>query len=174
MNGLLSLLKAAKDPVETLEHLVTIAAVVLGGAWAYFKFVRGRVFTTRLEPTVAGRMVQAGNARFAVVTVSIHNVGLTRVDIDKARSTVEVLAYPPGNYLPEFHNAFLDTLGVIRAVAHHAWIEPDECVVEEHVVALPAQPLLALRLQLRVLQQRRAVWLPGVEWNAVAIVTPAP
>ena len=162
----------SKDDLDGAEHLVTAAAVVLGGGWAYIKFVRGRVFKARLEPTIEGRLVQAGKCQFAVVKVCIRNVGLSKVQINKKLSNITVSSYIEDNYISKFHSAVLDELGLVRAINLHQWIEPGESVVEEHIFALPVEPLLAIRLQLNVLQERRNAWFPGVEWNAVAIVTP--
>jgi hypothetical protein len=172
MNAQLASLAAAKDAVATLESIVTIGAVLLGGAWAYFKFINGRVFTTRLEPDIDGRIVRQAGSQLAVIKVRIKNVGLTRARIDNQHSTVEVLAYPASNYFPQFHNAIFDTLGPLRAVTLHGWIEPGEQIEEEHLIALPITPFLALRLQLRLLQHPARLWSRGVEWNAVAVVTP--
>lgn len=159
-----------KEGIGALQNLLTMVAILLGGAWAYFKFIKGRVFATRLEPHIEGRIVRTADGQFAILTVSIENVGLSRVTLNGEQSTIEVFAYPAENYMPEFHDALLDSLGVTLAVTAHEWIEPGECISEQRIVALPPEPMLALKVHLRILQAGSLV--RGVEWNAVAIAAP--
>jgi len=171
MDALLTTLAGYKDGFLAAQSLLTMVALVLGGAWAYFKFINGRVFAARLEPAIKGQLVRGRDHHFIVVTVFIKNVGLSRVDLNIQKSTIEVLAYPADNYLPEFHGAFLEELGVTRAMVLHHWIEPSECVTEERILALPPGRVLAVELRLRMLARERR-WVKAIEWNAVSIVRP--
>lgn len=187
-----------KDVIGAVQSLLTMLALLLGGAWAYFKFVKGRVFVTRLEPSLEGRIVRQDGLQLAIVEIGIKNVGLSRVDLNRKLSSIEICGYPPGNYFPEFHNALVDRIGVTQAVTLHEWIEPGEFISEQHLLALPPEPLVALKLKLTILQARPrdwpfellqwaktrlklaflnpkpSKWALGVEWNAVAFVTQDP
>jgi hypothetical protein len=174
MDGLVKALAEAKDAAAVLQSLVTVAAFLFGGAWAYFKFVKGRVFTTRLEPVIEGRIVSYGARSVAVLRVSIRNVGLSKVNIDGDESTIEVLGFPADSYVAEFHSSYDTKFGVIRALTTHSWIEPGELIVEDRIVTLPPTELFALKVHLRILQSHRSSWRrrARVEWDAVAILTP--
>jgi len=50
-----SLLDDIKTIVEIIGTAVTAAAVVIGGSWAYFKFVKGRTYRPRLEVGLSGQ-----------------------------------------------------------------------------------------------------------------------
>jgi hypothetical protein len=48
--GLLQTPNEFQTIVDVLQKLFTIAAIVVGGIWAYFNFFKGRTYRMRLEP----------------------------------------------------------------------------------------------------------------------------
>lgn len=167
-------LAARKDAIAAVQSLVTILAIFVGGWWAYFKIIKGRVYRRRLEPSIRARLVSLPDHPCAVVTVTIENVGLTRVDIDRESSTIETSVYAPADHVAEFHNAMWRDLGTTDALRHHDWVEPGEVVSEERLFALPDEPVIALGLRLTLLPKRRSLmpWARRTEWNALAVATP--
>lgn len=174
MDGLVKALASAKDAVSAVQSLVTATAILFGGVWAYFKFANGRVFTKRLEPVIDGRIVSFGTRSIAVLRVSVRNVGLSKVNIDEKRSAIEVWGYPAASYVPDFHNWDGAKFGTIHTLTTHTWIEPGEMIAEDQIVTLPPTELFALKVHLHVFQAGRPTWFrrTGVEWDAVAILTP--
>ena len=177
--GRFAWLATNKDAFSALQSVVTILAVLAGAFWGYLKVIRGRVYTTRLEPTVAGRVVSGTDYQALVLAVSIRNVGLTRAWIDQERSTLEVKYMSGEDYEPVYHSPALTPLGVHNAIRYHQWVEPGECIKEESLFALPMTPMHALTVQFRLLRlgsnrQRQGGGLgrSGVEWNAVTVVLP--
>jgi len=79
--------------LEDWNRMVEMAAVVLGGFVAYYKFVKGKVFAPRLEPTVSGRIFENAGAVYLAIEVSIRNVGSSRVKLDRTATTVVVGRY---------------------------------------------------------------------------------
>lgn len=54
----------AVDPQEATTityNIVTSAAIVIGGVWAYFKFVRGRTFANRGELSVSASIERSAD-----------------------------------------------------------------------------------------------------------------
>jgi hypothetical protein len=157
------------DLAGSVESVVTIIALLMGAIWAYFKVLRGRVYTSRLEPTVKGTLYWGDNFQVLVVETSLTNVGLTRVFIDRNDSSIEVLSYPIDHYSSEFHEAITTRLGTVDGVERHEWIEPGECIREQKLIAVPREDLVALIVKFRILPRRR--WVrKRTEWNAVAVV----
>jgi hypothetical protein len=68
-----------KDCFDIVQKAFTIAGLCVGGVWAYYKFIRGRVFTSRLEPTVSARAFADEKNTVLIATVSLKNVGLSKV-----------------------------------------------------------------------------------------------
>ena len=64
-----------KDSVEIAEKIATIAALVVGGVWAYFNFIKGRIYRPRLHPEVSGMVVVEHEQIYLHITSTITNVG---------------------------------------------------------------------------------------------------
>lgn len=173
MSNLPPAVELTKAVVEIVQGVMTTLAIIVGAIWAYFKVLKGRVYTRRLEPSLEGTIVSGTGHKLLVVRLAIKNVGLTRVNLDGDRSTLEVRAYRPADYIAEFHNAFTQRLGVVQAVRSHGWIEPGECINENHLLALPNDDLLGVVVRLSLLEDRkRQSPKDAIVWNAVAIITP--
>lgn len=173
MSNLPPSVELTKAVVNIAQGAMTTVAIVVGAIWAYFKVLKGRVYTRRLEPALEGTMVMGSSHKLLVVRLAIKNVGLTRVNLDNERSNLEVRAYRPADYIPEFHNAFTERLGVVQAIRSHGWIEPGECITENHLLALPNDDLLGVVVRLSLLEDlKHQSPKDAIVWNAVAIITP--
>jgi hypothetical protein len=64
------------DVARGVAALVQIVAIVVGGGWAYYKFIRGRTFKPRAEIDLDASLVEADGHRALSVTVAFRNVGL--------------------------------------------------------------------------------------------------
>jgi len=72
----------AKDFVQAFANVTQTLALMVGGVWAYFKFVKGRTFEDRLTPTVNGKFVSINGSVYLIVTTLLENVGLSRIVLD--------------------------------------------------------------------------------------------
>jgi hypothetical protein len=160
-----------KDLVDIIQGSITTLAILAGGLWGYLKVIRGRLYRPRLEPTVSGRLIKLGDAPYAIVKLSVKNVGLSRVQLDKGLSTLEIEAYSTSSNLGKFHRASTSSLGVINVLRRHDWVEPGECIVDEETVALPKEELFGLLLKFRLIQAATKLRSAkcSTEWNAVAV-----
>jgi len=70
-----------KESTEVIKNLVETAAVVIGAGWAYFKFVKGRIFRASLVPLVTGRLMVLDGGVYLAVTIQIKNVGQSKIDL---------------------------------------------------------------------------------------------
>src|SRR4051794_12870338 len=94
MDQLKNFLAAWKDALSALQSIATMAALLVGGLWAYFKLFKGRTYTRRLEPAIEiKKTIFTDDYSCLIMKVSIKNVGLTRVDIDMRSSTIDVMSY---------------------------------------------------------------------------------
>jgi hypothetical protein len=60
--------------------IVQIVAIVVGGSWAYYKFVRGRTFKPRAEVDIAASIVETNGEKGISLSVSFHNTGLIYIE----------------------------------------------------------------------------------------------
>jgi len=71
-----------KDFSEVFANVTQTLALMAGGVWAYFKFVKGRTFEDRLTPTVNGKFVSINGSVYLIVTTLLENVSLSRIVLD--------------------------------------------------------------------------------------------
>jgi hypothetical protein len=182
--------------VEAWKNLVTIAGALVGGAWTYLKFFRGRTFSPRLELAVAGKLVvdpgdpaDADNpsnteARCLLATLSLKNVGLSKVGLDREVTRIEVSLYERAAFeyvyagpLPEgeevVHAANWGEPHRFRVFTPHAWVEPGETITDQILVTLPAGDYLAYRLTF-VAASPESEFTPSLDWTATCIVLRSP
>ena len=63
------------------RNAVQILALLVGGGWAWLKFVRGRTFRRRGELTVEGALHAFAGESALVVRVAFKNTGLARISV---------------------------------------------------------------------------------------------
>lgn len=66
------------DWSQIASNLLTAAALIVGGIWTYFNFFRGRVYGHRLDLTVTGQYLEAGEGRHLTIQLTAKNIGLSR------------------------------------------------------------------------------------------------
>jgi len=154
-----------KDVADVADHLVGIAAILVAGLFAYFKFFKERLYRPRLEPQISARLLAASPHRFLEVVAGVKNTGLAKVDIDLTPSCLRVFgaASLPSMMVDEPTWQHIATLDVAD---RHEWVEPQELLRQTWLVALPGNlEFPAYRVEFR---------LVGIEseWYAETVVVP--
>src|ERR1017187_9873850 len=125
--------------LDYTDKIVKICAVVVGGVWAYVRFVKGRLFQTRLEPSVSGRFFHRAERTYLVTTVKLKNVGSSKVDIQQKGTVLEVLGCP-GNLDGRMSNPIAwRELRLVPVFEDHDWLEPSETVEDTAMIVLPSE-----------------------------------
>jgi hypothetical protein len=157
---------------DGVASLVQAGAIVIGGIWAYFKFVRGRTFAKRAELSVTPTLLPEQRPKLKV-TATLRNAGLSKLPL----RTQAVFLY--GIYAaPTAENPIAtgeQQLGKPKKIfAAHEWIEAQETVTDELLFLVPDSQFasehdwLAFRVECRVYAKRRR---PGaLSWTASAVV----
>jgi hypothetical protein len=174
----LVLLDSATDWLSAAAALIQAFAILLGGAWAYYKFVRGRTFASRAEVRVRGKLLTFGRERGISVAATLHNPGETRLPIRAPSVTAQAVLEEGWRAPPNWTR-----VGIAPIFADHHWIEAKETITDETVIPLPTRDgthaeFLAYRVECVVFEDRRAVagdWGQGDEgglrWSSAAIVS---
>ena len=152
-----------KDIVEIVSKIITALATIFAGGWAYYRFVKGRVFKPRLTLTASARRFRIQGTEYVLSTIELSNVGLSRIDIEGAtlrvcslsgKAVTKVLSVP--------QRVWLDTSRVLLA---HSWIESGEVLREQSLITLPLDQRFPILLDFKVLAR-------GVSFSAMAIAEP--
>jgi len=147
-----------KDFAEASANVTQSLALIAGGVWAYFKFAKGRTFRDRLNPTVSGKLVSIDGSVFLIGTIQLQNVGLSRISFDHEASSLAVFEFVPSqpkeilrvnNSLVTYFSVFGDT---------DRYIEPNEVVERQTLIALPSGSRVGYQLEFKVLSDSGYIW----------------
>ncbi|MDQ1640492.1 MAG: hypothetical protein QOF62_3831 [Pyrinomonadaceae bacterium] len=153
-----------KDFIEALKNLAEVAALVIGGFWAYYKFFKGRTYKESLNLVVTGQLRAIEGRAYLTATAYIKNVGLSNVKINKRGSGLRVFIYKPEADEKEIHTVFDEPLTTFGVFENDEYIEPNESIENQRLVAIPDGLKIGLRLELYI-QSRE-----GYTWNSSGIV----
>jgi hypothetical protein len=147
-----------KDFTEAVANVTQTLALIAGGVWAYFKFAKGRTFRDRLIPTVSGKFISIDGSVFLIVATQLHNVGLSRIALDHEASSLIVFEYfpPEPEEIRSVKNIPLTTFQVFGD--KDRYIEPNEIVERQTLIALPRLSSIGYQLELNMLSDSGYVW----------------
>lgn len=147
-------LDVAKAWAEIVRALVTALALIIGGIWAYYKFIKGRIYRPRLEISISPEWRALEEGHVLQVTVAVKNIGSSFVRLLHRGTGLET--YPmatPQSPAPRLSTTW-DDGPVLPLLADHMWIEPGETISDDLMLrnVSSSQPL---RLDVRLLCRRR-------------------
>ena len=153
-----------KDFTEAFANVTQTLALIAGGVWAYFKFAKGRTFRDRLIPTVSGKFISIDGSVFLIVATQLQNVGLSRIALDHEASSLIVFEYfpPEPEEIRSVKNIPLTAFQVFGD--KDRYIEPNEIVERQTLIALPRLSSIGYQLELNMLSDS------GYGWRATTIV----
>lgn len=149
---------------DIASSIVAVVATVLAGGWAYYRFLKGRVFHSRLTLSLTTSRVSVHGTEYLLSVIEVSNVGLSSVDLGSGTLRFRELAGKARNdsvVIPG--SVWLDTSNVLLA---HTWIESGEKLAEQHLLILPARHRLPVQADLRVVSG-------GVSFSVSSIAMPS-
>jgi hypothetical protein len=136
--------------LDTAEKLTKIAAVLVGGTWAYVKFFRGRTFRPRIELKVSGKFIKKDALTYLLILAELKNVGLSKIKIKQQGSAIVVSSFRwPEEPACKVEKVRYEPAKAFEVFKSHAWVEPGEPIEDQCLVLLPDNPSV-LRLDLRI------------------------
>ena len=107
------------DVTSGISDIATITAVLVGGVFAYYKFVRGRIFRMRCGVQISAKMVSVQSQKCAAIEVRFSNNGQNPVSVYQDTSgDNELVIYELNDLMLEDALTWLDDVvwegGVIR------------------------------------------------------------
>jgi hypothetical protein len=158
-----------RDFSGIVTNVTTTIALVFGGVWTYFRFLRGRTFSPRLEIAIEGTVSDFGDAACIRVGVKVRNVGLSRIAIAQKGTGILFSTYPKDHYRAVTHQAIWGNCTAFPLLENHDSIEPQEEVNEVVLIAVSTQGVIAWKLEALLFSPKRA-FRERVLWSASAIV----
>lgn len=130
-----TLLDNVKTVVEIIGTAVTAAAVIVGGIWAYFKFVKGRTYRPRLGVGLTGQWRLVDGRRLLHARITVENIGASKVTLLQRGTGLRVSVLAPDQPGAPA-SATWKHLKVFEILREHQWIEPNEMVSDDLLLDL--------------------------------------
>jgi hypothetical protein len=127
--------------------------VIIGGIWAYLKFVRGRTYKPRLSVGIAAQWRDVEDVGQSLqVRVLVTNIGASQVTLQQYGTGLQISFPAPEQPAPPWEVGWEpvplrdepDTARTFEILTEHAWIEPGETVSEDLLLNLDRQPIIAM------------------------------
>ncbi len=83
----------AKDITDVYLNITQTLALLLGGWWFCFKYIKGRTYKESLVPKISGRIVKIASKTYLVANIQIKNVGQSVVEFAPDASSLRVFGY---------------------------------------------------------------------------------
>jgi hypothetical protein len=152
------------------SDIVTSSAVIIGGVWAYFKFIRGRTFARRGELEAYLSLEGSGRHLHFVVTVKFKNTGLSKIPLNHDMTFLQVFGTTSRPGAAEW----TEVSPLIRILDQHDWVEAQEPVTDTIVYSPQASggttsDLVAYKVEATVAAPRRRITGKGTTWQARSV-----
>jgi hypothetical protein len=152
--------------VDTISKAVTAIAVIIGGIWAYFKFVRGRTYRPRLEVDTAGKWWLMNEKWLLQARVIVKNVGASKVVLPQKGTGLRV-SVPADDQPPPPARTVWAKKKVFVILKDHEWIESGETISDDLLLELGVSGTCPALLEARLIAHRQT---GNVEFIAREIV----
>jgi hypothetical protein len=158
-----------KDFWDIVAHIGTVIGLLAAGVWAYFNFIKSRMYYPRLELAISGEIVSAPERQFVIPRVTLKNIGLSKVQLIQRGTGYRIWTIVEGGVeLRELQ--WTDGHRVYEILQEHKWIEPGESVFDEtRIFSLPPD-CIAVKIQARLVAQVWRLFKKNAEWNCSAIL----
>jgi hypothetical protein len=151
-----------KTWTDAIGKIITGLAVIIGGTWAYFKFVRGRTLRPKLSIEMSGQWIKTGRKHWLHVRIKVKNIGTSKVALEQEGTWLEVSVLAESQSSPPDY-ANWKSAEKYEVLDDHAWIEPGETVSDDLMLNLGIRPA-PVRLDGRLIIRRKI--LNNIEVNA--------
>ena len=118
-----------KNIVDIVSGIVTVLAVIVGGVWAYFRFVKERTYRPRLGVNMTGTWVAVADRYLLIAEITVMNIGQSVINLRQRGTGLRVskLTSLPTTVGP----VQWEPIKVYEIYKDHEWIEPSETVSDQ-------------------------------------------
>lgn len=163
-------LRSKLPALSTIEEVLKVLAIVIGGVWTYYKFIQGRTIHPLLELKISGRVIRRDDRVWVLCSLEAKNVHVSVVHVDY--SALRLSSCGKYTEYPEALPVIWNKLVTVAVFEGHREIWPGETVREETLLSAPPNQR-AFRLELRVARKtKRKRWFAQkkIPWYAQTII----
>jgi hypothetical protein len=161
---MLALLQAPTNYVPGwLQVIVALlaAAQSAGITAAYYRFIKEKPHTSRLQPVISGAAAKKDGTIYLQIDVSVENVGQVPVPLDRTATGLRVSSRKTGE------DGW--TLRVVESILEHQeQVQPGATVIDRVWREVSDEGEVAFKLELSVIENEDSGWLTVEVVNLVA------
>jgi len=156
---------------QVILNVVQALALVVGGLFVYFKFIRSRTFARRAALDVDASLVQVDDKLVLRVEVVLRNLGLAKIPLRAHRQVVTLWATTTAGFSPGA-NLFWDEWMVSEVFKTDEYVESQEKIKDVALlpVATEGGPWLAFRIRAEAWAEPRWKRFGGMRWVTHTVV----
>lgn len=143
-------MESALQIVEAIYRLVATAAIIVGGGWAYMKFVKGRTFRRRMKVSIEGQIEPGTDSVRLLVKPQAENVGLREVKISSEVTSIELHSAVLSSSEAVADEMRWDSVGVWQVFGEQELLEPGESVEDPLLLEITPGGYDAMKIELTV------------------------
>jgi hypothetical protein len=156
---------------QIVANAAQIVAILVAGAWVYFKTIRGRTFIPRLQPKVSAKVIWHRGAQYLLVDIQVQNVGDSKAGITTFLEINAMNRYAMGAILklnPNPPSIDLRLFGLGKEKSSMA-IEPGAIIFTQEIVEVPVDRYDAFQVAVHVTAPKVFFRWKSRIWSAWAI-----
>lgn len=146
----------AKDWIDIGSKIITAVIAIIAGGFAWYKFVKGRVFRPRFKLSITASQVKLAGYPYILSFIEVSNVGAANVKIKEASIQMRPITPATTEGFRSKQTTFTE-----EVLSRHTWVDSGLTVREEHLTASPTTEDLAIDLNFRVVAFGPRGWLNG-------------
>jgi hypothetical protein len=120
---------------QALANAAQAIGIIVGGAWVYFKFLRGRTFVRRAQVAIEATITVVDHKRLIKVKTTVTNAGLSRVPFREDFKWIEMSASTAAP--DEGANVVWEPIMSSDVFTDQGWVESQEAISDETLFAVP-------------------------------------
>ena len=132
-------LATVKTWTDVIGKIITGVAVIVGGVWAYFKFVKGRIFRPRVEIEMSSQWLDMDGKKWLQARIRVKNIGASKIQLRQKGSGLRILALAADQPTAPAAAAW-DRRKTCAILEKHSWIESGETVSDDILLDLGIPP----------------------------------
>lgn len=151
--------------IDLLQKVLSSLAIIIGSVWAYYKFIKGRLFYPRLEVIINGHLISNESNNYLILYCGLKNVGSSKVDLNIDSSAVRVFKCESTVIEDplEIESADWIHLGSFPIFTEHKWIEGGEVIKDTLLLSVQYQNGFFYKSVIKIVGQK-------ISWNAAEII----
>jgi hypothetical protein len=140
------------------QNIVTIIAIILGGFWTYFTFIKGRTLKEQLEPKVGAQVIKRNDQKFLVATLQLKNTGKSKINFKRKGTRLIVFKYQPSADSTAVTEKDWELYYAAPPIlVDHRGIEPNEQIQEPVLIPLEQDDQQIYMIRLRI-NSKKTTW----------------